>query len=218
MKENLIYRKFIITEDQRYFLAEKDEIFKKLINVIGKIDNNYIPDPFIALVNSVIYQALSFKACTIIWNRFCNLVGELTPSNLLKISDIEIRNCGISISKIKYIKNIAEAFIKGKIDLNFDALSNKEIVKELTSIKGVGKWTAQMFLTFGLYRKDIISYSDLAIRRGIEWLYQMDHELTQIEFNELEKKFSPYNTIASLYLWEITLRKLFDFKTIYDVQ
>lgn len=93
-------------------------------------------------------------------------------------------------------------------------MSNVEVMKELIKIKGIGKWTAQMFLTFSLYRKDIISYSDLAIRRGIEWLYKLDHELTKKEFVEFEKRYSPYNTIASLYLWEITLRRLFDYESI----
>jgi 3-methyladenine DNA glycosylase/8-oxoguanine DNA glycosylase len=93
-------------------------------------------------------------------------------------------------------------------------MKNEEVITELKKIKGIGNWTAQMFLTFSLFRKDIISYGDLAIRRGIEWLYEMDHELTFNEFKDYEKIFSPYNTIASLYLWEITLRKLFEFESI----
>ncbi|KFZ26472.1 MAG: DNA-3-methyladenine glycosylase [Candidatus Izimaplasma bacterium HR2] len=214
---DIIFKKFEITDEQKNYLSSKDELFKKLINVVGDIENHYIPDYFTALVNSIIYQAISFKAATTIWNRFNDLVGSVRYERILSISDEELRVCGLSKSKTSYIKNIANAFKNNEIRLDFDSMSNEEVIKELIKIKGIGNWTAQMFLTFSLFRKDIISYSDLAIRRGIEWLYEMDHELTIKEFNEFEKKFSPYNTIASLYLWEITLRKLFDIESINKV-
>ena len=211
---NIKYQRFVITDEQKEYLSNKDEIFAKLIRVVGEIDNSYVPDPFVALVNSIVFQVISFKAATTIWNRFANLVGSIDYDTILSISDEKIRECGLSRSKVSYIKNIANAFKYNEIDLDFDKMSNEEVMKELMKIKGIGKWTAQMFLTFSLFRKDIISYSDLAIRRGIEWLYEMDHELTKKEFSEFEKRYSPYNTIASLYLWEITLRKLFDFESI----
>jgi len=92
------------------------------------------------------------------------------------------------------------------INTNFDQMTDEEVTKEVTKIKGIGKWTAQMFLIFSLLRPNIISYGDIAIRKGIEWLYDLDHKITEKEFEYYENLFSPYNTTASHYLWEITLR------------
>ena len=209
---NSIYKRFEITKEQKDYLSNKDVTLGKLISVIGDIDNSYIPDNFTALVNSVVYQVISFKAATTIWDRVVNLVGDINIENILLVNDEDMRKCGLSKSKVSYIKNIANAFKYNEINLDFENMSNEEVIKELKKIEGIGNWTAQMFLTFSLFRQDIISYGDLAIRRGIEWLYEMDHELTLNEFKDYERIFSPYNTIASLYLWEITLRKLIKFK------
>jgi len=216
--DSKIYKKFIITEEQKSYLASKDSSFSKLINYLGDIDNYYIPDYFTALVNSVIYQAISFKAATTIWNRFVNLVEHVTVDNVLLLNDEDMRKCGLSKSKVGFIKNIVKAFKNNEINLNFENMDNNEIIRELKKIKGIGDWTAQMFLTFSLYREDIISYGDLAIRRGIEWLYRLDHELSVSEFEVFKNLFSPYNTIVSLYLWEITLRNLFVFESISNIE
>ena len=212
--DDIIFKRFIITDEHTKYLSEKCHTFKKLLDIIGDLDNYYIPDPYIALVNSVVYQAISFKATTTIWNRFSTKVGTINPATILSFSDEDLKGIGLSRPKVQYIKNISKAFINNEINLNFTEMKDDEVIKELTKIKGIGKWTAQMFLTFSLYRKDIISYDDLAIRRGLEWLYQLDHEISKKEFSEFEELFRPYNTIASLYLWEITLRKLFDFESI----
>ena len=85
-------------------------------------------------------------------------------------------------------------------------MSDQEIINEVTKIKGIGKWTAEMFLIFCLCRPDVISFGDIAIRKGIEWLFDLDHKLTVEEFNAYRELFSPYNTTASHFLWEITIR------------
>lgn len=215
--DNNVYKKFEITKEQKAYLSNKDKTFSKLIKLVGEIENYYIPDYFTALVNSIVYQAISFKAANTIWNRFVNLVENVSVENVLLLADEDIRKCGLSKSKVNYIKNIANVFKNEEVNLDFKSMSNEEIIKELKKIKGIGNWTCQMFLTFSLYRKDIISYGDLAIRRGLEWLYKLDHELTKPEFEIYEKLFSPYNTIASLYLWEITLRKLFNYDSIDSI-
>lgn len=212
-----IYKRFIITEEQKDYLSSKDETMAKLIIGVGDLENYYIPDHFTALLNSVVYQAISFKAATTIWTRFISLVGDVNVKNILSFSSEDMLLCGLSKSKVKYIKNIASVFKNKEIKLDFENMSNAEIIKELKTINGVGNWTAEIFLIFSLYRKDILSYGDLAIRRGIEWLYQLDNKITVCEFAEYENRFKPYNTIASLYLWEITLRKMFSFKSIEDM-
>lgn len=201
------YRKFEVPEEGLKYLSQIDDKLSKIIQEFGNINREIIPDSFIALVNSIIFQQLAFKAAVCIWERFEKLVKEITPENILNISDKELRTCGLSKTKIKYIKNISNAVILEEIDLNnLEEKTNNEIIDMLVKVKGIGEWTAEMFLIFSLGREDILSYKDLGIRRGIQYLCNMENEPNIDEFNKVKEKWSPYNTIASFYLWELTLR------------
>lgn len=213
-----IYNKYNIKSEELDYLRNTDEKMRKLINVVGDIDRDYIPNPFIALVNSIIFQQLSYKAAVTIWTRFEKFVNEITPENILTHSDEELRKCGLSRTKVQYVKNIAIAVLEHRLNLNeMVKQSDDEIYKQLIDIKGIGIWTAEMFLMFSLCRKDIISYGDLGIRRGIKWLYGLEDEPTKQEFEDFRNRYSPYNTLASFYLWEITIRDYFKFVDINDV-
>ena len=210
-----MFEKFIIDEKTVKYLKNTDDKIKLLIESIDEIDKEYIPDPFIALVNSIIYQQITFKAANSIWKRFVERVKEITPKNVIEVPFDDLRNCGLSRSKANYVKNIALAVINN--DLHVDKLSemtDDEIKTELIKIKGIGNWTADMFLIFSLNRPDVISYYDLAIRKGIQWLYSMKEEPSLVEFNSFKERYSPYNTAVSLYLWEITIRDYFKFESI----
>lgn len=212
------FRKIEFQKEEINHLKNSAPEMKKLIEIVGGIENYYIPDPFSSLVYNIVFQLISFKTANKIWARFEEVVIEITPENLLNISDETLRECGLSITKIRYIKYLSEAVIRKDID--FDVIyemSNEEIIKYLMKIKGIGKWTAEMFLIFSLNRKDIISYNDLAIRKGFKWLFEMQNEPTIEEFKLLKQKFSPYNTIASFYLWEITIRNYFQYKNIDEI-
>lgn len=179
-----------------------------LINFVGEIESYYIPDHFTALVHGVIFQSISFAAATTIWNRFVGLLPVITPSTVSNMSFEEIKAVGLSKSKTAYIFHIASAFIDKTIRTDFESMSNETIHAELQKVSGIGTWTSEMFLIFSLYRKDILSYGDIAIRRGIEWLYGLDHDITKREFRTYERLYEPYKTLASFYLWEITLRQV----------
>jgi len=212
------YRKIEFQKDEIVHLENSAPEMKKLIGTVGEIDKYYIPDPFISLVYNIVFQLISFKTANKIWEKFEETVVDVIPENLLSISDERLRECGLPITKIRYIKHLSEAVLQKEI--NFDLIhemSNQEAIKYLMKIKGIGKWTAEMFLVFTLNRKDIISYNDLAIRKGLKWLFQMQNEPTIEEFNLLKQKFSPYNTLGSFYLWEITIRNYFQYKNIDEV-
>lgn len=181
-----------------------------LIKRVGEIESYYITDPFIALANSIIYQSISFVAATAVWNRFLTLVVTITPSTIMNTNRQQLRDIGLSNSKVQYIYNIARSFIEGDIITNFGNMSNSEIQSELQKIKGIGPWTSEMFLIFCLNRKDVMSYGDIAIRRGLEFIHNLDHNITKKEFEYYKDLYSPHQTVASFYLWEITLRKLFN--------
>lgn len=212
------FRKIEFQKNEIDYIKNSAPEMKKLIEVVGEIDNYYIPDPFSSLVYNIVFQLISFKTANKVWARFEEVVVDITPEKLLSISDETLRKCGLSITKIRYIKHLSEVVLRKEINLDtIYEMSDDEAISNLMKIKGIGKWTAEMFLIFSLNRKDIISYNDLAIRKGLKWLFQMQNEPNIEEFKLLKQKFSPYNTIASFYLWEITIRNYFQYKNIDEI-
>lgn len=199
-------KKIVFNPKELDYLSKASSEMKALIDLIGDVETYYIPDPFTSLVSQIVYQFISFKAATVIWERMYEKLKPLTPKRILEIDFDELKSIGLSNSKTQYIKNIANAFHNHTIKTDFDVMSDDEVVEEVTKIKGVGLWTAQMFLIFSLKRPNVISYGDIAIRKGIEWLYDIDHKLKKEEFEYYRTLFSPYSTTASHYLWEITIR------------
>ena len=165
------------------------------------IEKNY----FWSLCRSVIYQQISGKAAKKISDRYLSLFDQdvkMTPADVLDIEIEKINNVGISRKKSSYIKNIADAFSNKIInEKNISELDDQEIIKKLTSIKGVGRWTAEMFLIFTLRRTDVFPVTDLGVQKGFQIFYSLD-ELPTIEMmNQKSESWRPYRTIMSLYLW-----------------
>lgn len=163
----------------------------------------YDGELFSALVASVISQQLAVKAAAAIQRRVEALLGELAAEKLLAAPPEALRNCGLSANKIACLRGIAEAQASGKID--FAALaerSDAEIVAALTEFRGIGVWTAEMLLIFALGRPDVLSFRDLGIRRGIMRLNRLS-TLTAADFDLWRRRYSPFGTLASLYLWRV---------------
>ena len=165
------------------------------------VEKNY----FWALCRSVIYQQISGKAAKKISARYLSLYANgprMLPSEVIDIDINKIFKVGISRQKASYIKNIAHAFNTKIIDeKNISKLDNQEIISQLTTIKGVGRWTAEMFLIFTLRRSDVFPVTDLGIQKGFQIFYSLD-DLPTIELmNEKSEFWKPYRTIMSLYLW-----------------
>lgn len=155
-----------------------------------------------ALLSAIVGQQLSVKAADTIWKRVEALLNnDFTPENILKTQDEKLREAGMSWAKIKYVKGIAEAFSRNLIDEEkIINLSDEEIIEELTKLKGVGRWTAEMILIFTIGREDVFSMGDLGLRNAVSKLYGVDRDdLKKIE--EIAVKWSPYRSIASRYLW-----------------
>lgn len=158
------------------------------------------------LVESIISQQLSVKAAATILKRFRDLFGDTfpTPEEILT-QDIETyRSVGLSRQKASYIRDLAQKVLDGSVQFNhLDALSNQEIIEELTAIKGVGVWTVHMFLVFCVGRLDVLPTGDLGIKNGIQKLYNLENRPTEadIEALALQQKWHPYESIASWYVW-----------------
>lgn len=161
-------------------------------------------DVFSDLVESIICQQLSNKAGATIFARFCALFPKkiITPKMVLAMPDEKIRSTGPSWSKISYIKNIARAVESGQLNLGtIEIKSDEDVIIELTKIKGIGRWTAEMFLMFTLGREDIFSYGDLGLRKAIMKLYGFKKEPTVRQMETLTNRWKPYRTWAARILW-----------------
>lgn len=186
-------------------LKRQDKKLAAAIDSIGMIQREITPDPFTALVSSIVSQQISKKAAETVWNRLSVLVGRITPENIVRVSLTDIQSCGMSIRKAGYVQEFANAAISGVVNLDkLHTLSDEEIIKKLSSLHGVGVWTAEMLLIFSLCRPDVVSYGDLAIRRGMMNLYGLK-VLTKEKFDRYRKRYSPYGSVASLYIWELSV-------------
>jgi DNA-3-methyladenine glycosylase II len=187
------------------YLKKKDKKLSAAIDKIGIIQREVIPETFFALISSVVSQQISSKAAETVSKRLINLVGCITPESISGVSLSEIQACGMSVRKAGYIKGIAETAISKTVDFNsLHLLTDEEIIKKLSSLHGVGVWTTEMLLLFSLSRPDVVSYKDLAICRGMMNLYGLK-ELSKEKFEKYRKRYSPYGSVASLYLWAISV-------------
>ena len=191
-------------EKEINYLKKKDKKLAAAIERIGPIQREVIPDLFTALINSIVGQQISAKAADTVWNRILLCLGEITPETIATASAEEIQKCGLSMRKANYIKNIGDAVKSGSLDISkFQLLSDEEIIKALSALNGIGVWTAEMLMIFSMERQNVLSFGDLAIRRGIMKLYGLK-ELDKVKFEKYKKRYSPYGSVASLYLWRIS--------------
>ena len=177
----------------------KDPIMKSLINSLGHKINpteRYNRNYALAICNLIIEQQISFKAAITIKNKFKELISGLSNSDIIKLDNNKVQSIGLSFRKVEYMKNVLIFFEKNNYE--FENFTNKEVFEKLISIKGVGKWTCEMFLIFVLFRPDIFSFGDIALINSIKKNYNVNSRL-QIE--EIVKNYKPFRSIASLILW-----------------
>ena len=190
-------------ETEMNHLIKRDKKLGAVITRVGKINRLVNTDVFSSLVESIIGQQISAKAADTVCRKLRGLCG--TDAGKLSVMSVgEIQSCGMSMRKAGYVKGVADAAASNAV--NFEALrdmSDGDVIKALTNLKGVGVWTAEMLLIFSLLRPDIVSYGDLAIRRSIMRLYNLK-ELSADRFDRYKKRYSPYGSVASLYLWYIS--------------
>ena len=176
--------------------------FSEEINISERYDSNHSR----ALALLIIEQQVSFKAAITIKERFLKMINNLDNLEVLQIHSDDIQSIGISHRKVEYIKNVYEYFQKS--NFNFQESSEDDVIKELTKIRGIGLWSAQMFLIFVLYRINIFSKGDLALMNSLKINYKIDIKNTD-NVDKLIEKWSPYKTVASLILWKSIEEKYF---------
>lgn len=194
---------FEYTEKETEYLKKRDPILGGAIDKIGPIHREVIPDLFEALVNAIVGQQISTKAQQTIWCRMKIALPVMTPGLILQMENEDLQAFGISFRKVSYIKNIAEKIQSGQLNLKaLEQKSDEEVCQELSQLNGVGVWTAEMLMTFSMQRPNIMSYGDMAIHKGLRMLYH-HRSIDKKRFEKYHRRYSPYSTVACLYLWAI---------------
>lgn len=190
-------------EQELDYLRHRDQALGDAMDRIGMIRREVTPDLFTALTHSVVSQQISSKAAQTVWQRFRERFPALTPGAVAASDPVALKSCGMSARKAGYIIGISEAIVGRRLDIAaLPSLSDGNIIKELSALPGIGVWTAEMVLIFSLQRRDVVSWGDLAIRRGMMNLYGLQ-TLGKTEFESYRQRYSPYGSVASLYLWAL---------------
>ncbi len=198
----------------RAALAASDPIMAALIERVGEIDiatrlrrrsEERPADAYGALLRAIVGQQLSTKAARTIYGRVRDLFGGTTPSpeQLRGASEEELRACGLSGRKVEYVRDLATHVLDGELELDrLGELSDEEVIEEIVAVRGLGQWTAEMFLLFHLERPDVLSGGDLGIRKAIQVEYGLEEMPAPQRVLEIGEPWRPHRSLASLYLWE----------------
>lgn len=194
---------FSYDQEQVEWLTRRDPVLGKAMQAIGPIRRLIYPDSFKALLRAIIGQQISQKAQDAIWSRFLDLFEPVTPAKIAAEPEESLKQCGTSLRKASYLKGIARAWANGSLDHErLSKMNDQKLSDTLIALPGVGQWTCEMLLIFTFQRPDILSYGDLAIKRGMRNLYGYK-EITKKVFEEKRKLYSPFATLAGMYLWEL---------------
>lgn len=200
MKEKRIFQ---YGDTEIAYLTAKDRVLGAAIQQIGPIQREVMPDLFEALVNAIVGQQISTKAQRTVWQRFVDTFGHVTPQALLDYGPEKIQALGISSRKAGYILNAAQQVQSGALDLDVLCRQEEEAVcRALTALPGIGVWTAEMLMLFSMQRPNVFSFDDFALKRGLRMLYR-HRTIDRDRFERFRRRYTPYASVASLYLWEI---------------
>ena len=185
------------------YLRQKDQRLREVIDCIGHIDRAADTDLFSSVIHHIIGQQISTKAQATIWQRMQETFGKANAEAILAAGVPKLQSAGMTFRKAEYITDFAEKVHSGTFNLDaVEHMSDADAIRELSSLKGIGVWTAKMILLFCLQRPDVFSFDDLAIQRGLRMIYhhrRIDRKL----FEKYRRRFSPYCSVASLYLWAV---------------
>lgn len=194
---------FAYGQKEMDYLCAKDPRLGEVIRAIGLIRREVTPDLFASLVDSIISQQISGKAAQTVCERLTALVGQITPAAICAEGVESIQGCGMSLRKAGYILSAAEAVQSGQLNLEaLQHLPDEEVIRQLSALYGIGRWTAEMLMIFSMQRPDIFSYDDFGIRKGVRMVYH-HREITKAQFEKYRRRLSPYCSVASLYFWHV---------------
>ena len=192
-------------------LKNSDPVLRAIIERVGPCRIEYGPAEFHSLAEAIVYQQLNGKAAVTIFNRFADLAGKpLTPAGILKLTDQQMRAVGLSKQKTSYLRDMAERAMNGQLDFTrLHEHSDEDVIKHLTQVRGVGVWTAQMFLMFTLKRPNVLPTGDFGVQMAIRKHYNKRKMPKPALMEKIARPWEPYRSIACWYLW-----RSLDIKTV----
>jgi DNA-3-methyladenine glycosylase II len=186
----------------KHHLSKKDKVLRKLMKNHPDADLRARGDAFQTLARSIVGQQISVKAAQSIWNRFAACAGKVTPAGIAALTDESMRACGLSGSKVKYLKDLATHFDSGLIKpRRWHRMQDEAVIEDLVQVKGIGRWSAEMFLLFYMMRPNILPVGDLGLQRAMERHYNDGEPLTRDEMREIGKLWHPWSSVATWYMW-----------------
>ena len=195
-------KKPIFWEKAKKHLIKKD---KKLGNIIKSYPKDFLfskSDPFYTLARSIVGQQISVKAAQSVWDKFEKKVKIVKPEFVKKMHYMKLKSCGLSRQKISYLKSLSTSFINNEINpRKWNNYNDDKIIDELITIKGIGRWTAEMYLIFNLCRPDVFPIDDLGLIKGICNCYNLKYPLDRDVAKKISKKWAPYRSVATWYFW-----------------
>lgn len=183
-------------------LSRKDRVMKKIIPRFGDAILESRGDAFTTLARSIVGQQISVKAAQSVWDRFSVLTRKLTPAGVLKLKVDDMRSAGLSARKVEYLVDLALHFDSGAVHVkDWQGMDDEAIIAELVAIRGIGRWTAEMFLIFHLMRPNVLPLDDVGLINGISLNYFSGEPVSRSDAREVAQAWSPYCTVATWYIW-----------------
>ena len=183
-------------------LVKKDRVMKRLIPQFGDACLQTRGDAFVTLARSIVGQQISVKAAQTVWERFAVLPRKMTPANVLKVKVDDMRSAGLSTRKVEYLVDLALHFDSGAVQVGaWSAMEDEAIITELVGIRGIGRWTAEMFLIFHLMRPNVLPLDDVGLINGISKSYFSGESVSRSDAREVAAAWAPYCSVATWYIW-----------------
>tara|TARA_B100001094_G_C18120701_1_gene766679 strand:+ start:112 stop:738 length:627 start_codon:yes stop_codon:yes gene_type:complete len=198
----MIKKKPIFWSKAKIELKKKD---KKLGKIIDSYSSDFLftkSDPFLTLARSIVGQQISVKAAQSVWEKLISKIGKISPQIIDITHSNRLKSAGLSRQKVLYLKNLSKAFINNELKIKlWNKMSDEEIINDLITIKGIGRWTAEMFLIFNLCRADIFPLDDIGMIKGICKMYNIKYPINRDQLIHIGNKWRPYRSVATWYLW-----------------
>jgi DNA-3-methyladenine glycosylase II len=183
-------------------LSRRDLVLRKLVKAYPEANLRSRGNAFSTLARSITGQQISVKAAQSVWERVVVAAGKISPENILAMKDEDLRGCGLSRQKVAYIKDLARHFDDGRIKPHrWTHEDDDTVIRELAEVKGIGRWTAEMFLVFYLLRPNVLPLDDIGLQRAMERLYNDGEALSKDEMRKIAQRWDPWCTVATWYLW-----------------
>lgn len=193
-------------DDACHHLTRRDRVMRKLIPQFGEARLQSRADAFTTLARSIVGQQISVKAAQSVWERFAALVAgprtRLQPASVVELSTEQMRGAGLSVRKVDYLKDLARHFHEGSVHVRqWQHMEDETIIEELVAIRGIGRWTAEMFLIFHLMRPNVMPLDDVGLLRGISQNYFSGEPVSRAEAREVGDAWAPFRSVATWYIW-----------------